>query len=165
MNRTIRALCLAGLIATVIGGCGSDSNSASGGSTQEAADSEAPGIAVISAKRIPDFAEVLVNSRGRTLYVFQNDKHTANGPSSACYGACAEDWPPLLTEGEPKGENGAFPWELDTFERKDGSLQVTYHDHPLYTYIGDKGTGDRNGYGVTAFGGEWYAIRPNGKKY
>ena len=163
MNRTICALCLAGMLALTIGGCGGDS--ASGGSTQQAANSEAPGIAVISAKRIPDFAEVLVNSRGRTLYVFEDDKASPGGPSSACYGACAEDWPPLLTEGEPEAENGAFPTKLGTFERKDGSLQVTYHGHPLYIYVGDKGTGDRNGYGVTAFGGRWYAIRPNGKKY
>ena len=162
MKRIICALCLAGVIATLIGGCGSgDSSSASGGSTQ----AEAPGIAVVSAKRIPGFAEVLVNSMGRTLYVFQNDRHTPGGASSACYDACAEDWPPLLTEGEPKGENGAFPTALGTFEREDGSVQVTYHGHPLYTYVGDKETGDRNGYHVKAFGGEWYAIRPNGRKY
>src|SRR3954447_16269569 len=35
--------------------------------------------------------KILVDSRGRTLYLFQKD----SGTKSACFGECANDWPPL----------------------------------------------------------------------
>ena len=40
--------------------------------------------------------KVLVDARGRTLYLFEADK----GKRSVCYGKCAVAWPPLLTAAE-----------------------------------------------------------------
>ena len=40
---------------------------------------------------------ILVDSKGITLYDFVKDK----GTTSACYGACAALWPPLITNGKP----------------------------------------------------------------
>ncbi len=40
---------------------------------------------------------ILVNSQGRTLYLFKADSAT----KSACTGACAVAWPPLLATGKP----------------------------------------------------------------
>jgi len=40
---------------------------------------------------------------------------------------------------------------------------VTYFGHPLYTFVGDKVTGDANGHEVEAFGGTWYALKANGQ--
>ncbi len=172
MKRIVYALCLISALGAVIAGCGSSSESAggaySGGNDggsegKQASDSEPIGIAVVSSKKVDDLGKVLVDSEGRTLYDFQNDKHSLYSAfSSACYGACAENWPPLLTEGEPEAEGGAFPTKSSTLQRKDGTLQVTYYGHPLYTYVGDKKPGEANGNEVTAFGGKWYVSRPAG---
>jgi hypothetical protein len=39
---------------------------------------------------------------------------------------------------------------------------VTYHGHPLYTYIGDQKAGATSGQGVNAFGGGWFALTSSG---
>ena len=171
MKRTIYALCLGGVIATMIAGCGgsdgtasgADSGNGSSGSSKEASNPGTPGVPVITAKNVGNLGKVLVDPEGRTLYFFEKDPHSLySAQSSACYGACAENWPPLLTEGEPEAEDGAYPTKLSTLKRKDGTLQVTYYGHPLYTYVGDKKPGEANGDGVKAFGGQWYASDPNG---
>jgi len=161
VKRTIYALCLIGAIATVIAGCGSggDSTGASDGK-QASSPADIP-IAIVSAEKVGDLGKVLVDSEGRTLYVFHKDKRSLySAKSSACYGACAEAWPPLLTGGETEAGKGASPTKFSGLKRKDGTLQVTYYGHPLYTYEEDKKPGEANGNGVTAFGGEWYALGP-----
>jgi hypothetical protein len=40
---------------------------------------------------------IVVDGQSHTLYLFQKDK----GAKSACSGACAQNWPPLLTKGAP----------------------------------------------------------------
>lgn len=163
MKRTIYALCLGGVIATMIAGCGGSDSTASGGSSKEASLPATPGVPVITAKKVGDLGKVLVDPEGRTLYFFDKDQHTLySAQSSGCYGACVENWPPLLTEGEPEAEDGAYPTKLSTLKRKDGTLQVTYYGHPLYTYVGDKKSGEANGDDVKAFGGQWHAGNPDG---
>ena len=46
---------------------------------------------------------VLVDSRGRTLYLFKKD----SGTKSACTGACARFWPPLRATGKPTAGTGS----------------------------------------------------------
>jgi predicted lipoprotein with Yx(FWY)xxD motif len=102
----------------------------------------------------------LVDGHGRTLYLFQKDKTSR----STCSGACASDWPPLLTSGKAKRSGAVRSALLGTTKRSDGSTQVTYKGHPLYTYAGDAKAGDTNGQGVSAFGARWYAVSPSGKR-
>jgi len=102
---------------------------------------------------------ILYDLSGHTLYTFDKDK----GGTSSCYGACAEKWPPALTEGKPEARGEALATKVGATKRKDGTRQLTYAGHPLYTFSGDK-SAETNGNDVTAFGGEWYAIRPNGEK-
>jgi predicted lipoprotein with Yx(FWY)xxD motif len=102
----------------------------------------------------------LVDGNGRTLYLFQKDKTKR----STCSGACASDWPPLLTSGAAKASGSARKGLLGTSKRSDGTTQVTYKGHPLYTYAGDAKAGDTNGQGVSAFGARWYAVLPTGKR-
>ena len=103
---------------------------------------------------------VLVNSRGRTLYLFGKDR---NG-KSACAGQCATFWPPLIASGKPRATGGAKTALLGTTKRADGRRQVTYNHHPLYTFAKDKKAGQTNGEGVNAFGGTWDAVSPAGAK-
>jgi predicted lipoprotein with Yx(FWY)xxD motif len=102
----------------------------------------------------------LVDSSGRTLYLFQKDKTS----KSTCSGACATNWPPLLTTGKPGGSGGVRKAMLGTTKRADGKLQVTYNGHPLYHFAGDAKPGDTKGQGVNAFGAKWYAVNSAGKR-
>ena len=101
---------------------------------------------------------VLVDSQGRTLYLFKADQ----GTKSACSGACASAWPPLRVSGKPTVGGAATASKLGTTRRSDGKPQVTYNGHPLYTYTGDSKPGDVNGQGLTAFGAAWFALSPSG---
>jgi predicted lipoprotein with Yx(FWY)xxD motif len=102
----------------------------------------------------------LVDSKGRTLYLFQKDKTS----KSRCSGDCAADWPPLLTSGKPKASGLARKSLLGTSTRRDGKTQVTYNGHPLYYYVGDSKAGDMIGQGISAFGARWYAVTPSGRR-
>jgi predicted lipoprotein with Yx(FWY)xxD motif len=101
----------------------------------------------------------LVDGQGRTLYLFQKDT-----TKSKCSGACAQNWPPVTTTGNPSGAGGVRKALLGTIKRSDGKTQVTYGGHPLYTYVGDSKPGDTNGQGLTAFGARWYAIGAGGRR-
>jgi predicted lipoprotein with Yx(FWY)xxD motif len=103
---------------------------------------------------------VLVDGRGRTLYLFEKDKHG----KSACTGQCASFWPPLIASGKPLATAGAKASLLGTTKRRDGRLQVTYNHHPLYTFVKDTRKGQTNGEEVDAFGAEWYAVSAAGAK-
>jgi predicted lipoprotein with Yx(FWY)xxD motif len=104
-----------------------------------------------------NLGKILVNSKGRTLYVFQAD----SGTTSACNDACATNWPPL-ENATPKAGKGAKVSLVSTATRSDGKPQVIYNGHPLYTFSGDKKAGNTNGQGVNAFGGLWYVLSPTG---
>jgi predicted lipoprotein with Yx(FWY)xxD motif len=102
--------------------------------------------------------EILVNSKGHTLYMFAKDK---NGKSS-CSGSCAKFWPPYLQHGRATAGSGVKASLLGTTRRSNGSMQVTYKKHPLYGFALDKKAGQTNGEGNVAFGGKWYAVSAKG---
>ena len=101
---------------------------------------------------------ILVNSRGLTLYLFEKDLAT----KSTCNGSCAASWPPLSATGELTAGSGANASMLGTINRSDGRRQVTYDGHPLYLFAGDTYPGDTNGEGLTAFGAAWLALSAAG---
>jgi predicted lipoprotein with Yx(FWY)xxD motif len=101
---------------------------------------------------------ILVNSSGHTLYLFAKDR---NG-TSACSASCAKFWPPLLAHGKPTAGAGVKASLLGTTRRSNGSLQVTYNKHPLYTFALDKQAGQTNGEGSLAFGAHWYGVSAKG---
>jgi len=103
---------------------------------------------------------IVVDVRGRSLYLFEKDTHGR----SACSGVCAAYWPPLLTNGKPTAIKGASPALIGSIGRADGSRQVTYAGHPLYFFSGDTGRGQTNGEGLKDFGAGWYVLTPAGAK-
>ena len=103
---------------------------------------------------------ILVDKRGRTLYLFEKDK----SGMSACYGSCAKYWPPILTRGKPFAGTGVKAKLLGVTRRKNGTRQVTYAGHPLYRYVADTRAGQTTGEGSTLFGAGWDAVAPSGKK-
>jgi predicted lipoprotein with Yx(FWY)xxD motif len=120
-----------------------------------AAPSKATALHIGSSK----LGRILVNAKGRTLYIWAHDK----GSRSTCYGDCAQYWPPVLTSGKPKATGGAKASLLGTTRRKDGRRQVTYKGHPLYTFVMDKKAGDVKGEGLTGFGGRWDPVSAAGR--
>ena len=94
---------------------------------------------------------VLTNAKGFTLYSFAPDTAT----KSACNGACATAWPPQTA-------SGTVTSPYTTIKRSDGSTQLVFHGHPLYTFTGDTAPGTASGNGVNAFGGLWHEVPASG---
>jgi predicted lipoprotein with Yx(FWY)xxD motif len=143
---------LAALAVAACGGGGSAATAATPKTTSGA--SATVGVANSS------LGSILVNSTGHTLYLFKADSST----SSACTGACATAWPPLLASGTPTAGTGLTASKLGTITRSGGTHQVTYNGHPLYLFIKDTKPGQTTGQGVTAFGAAWFALTPSGSQ-
>ena len=143
------------LVALAVAGCGS-----SGSSSSSAPPTTPSGRQATVGISNSGLGKILVNSQGRTLYLFGKD----SGTTSACTGACAGNWPPLRANGKPTLGTGADASLVGTIQRADGKPQVTYNGHPLYLFKGDKQPGDTNGEGLTAFGGTWYVLSSSGNQ-
>ena len=135
------------------------SHSSSRAATHAPAPAATTSSATVSAKSGP-LGTILVNNKGDTLYLFQNDKTS----TSTCNGSCAKQWPPLTVSGKPTAGSNVKSNLLSTTTRSDGSKQVTYNGHPLYTFSGDKKPGQMNGQGLNAFGANWYVVGTDGKQ-
>ncbi len=154
-NRSITLLAgAAALAAFVAAGCGGDDDDSANASPAAAMNGTSDTVDVANS----DLGSILVDSQGRTLYLFEKD----SGTTSACTGACAAAWPPLRDSAQPTVGGGADASLLGTTQRSDGDPQVTYNGHPLYTFTGDQKAGDTNGQGVNAFGGGWFALSAAG---
>ena len=95
---------------------------------------------------------VLTNAKGFTLYSFAPDTPA----TSACYGSCAVYWPPVTGTA---AASAGLPGRIGTIRRTDGSQQLTYNGHPLYTYIGDSAPGQARGNNLNLNGGLWHEVR------
>jgi predicted lipoprotein with Yx(FWY)xxD motif len=100
--------------------------------------------------------KVLTNAKGYVLYWFAPDTSTTSKCTSV---SCVTYWPPVtgaVTAGA--GITGT----LGTITRSDGTKQVTYDGHPLYTYAGDTAPGQAKGNGLNVSGGLWYEMTVSG---
>jgi predicted lipoprotein with Yx(FWY)xxD motif len=156
------SLTIAPLSALAIAACGSSGSSTTskGGADVSASQPSASASSGTVGVASTGLGSVLVDSQSRTLYLWQADK----GSKSTCNGACAAAWPPLETTGKPNAGGGVKSSLLGTTKRADGSEQVTYNGHPLYTFQGDTASGDTNGQGSAGFGALWFVLSPTGTK-
>ena len=123
------------------------------------AEALAEGAEVTVSEKEP-FGKYLTDAEGKSLYLFEADGKL----NSTCYDACAQAWPPLVTEGEPTAGEGVDKGLLAAFERTDGSTQVAYNGRPLYYFSRDESAGDTKGQDIKGFGAEWYLISTEGEK-
>jgi predicted lipoprotein with Yx(FWY)xxD motif len=130
--------------------------SASGNKVAKSSSARATGSATIQLRQT-GLGTILVDSHGKTLYLYTPDK---NG-RSACYGQCASLWPPLLAAGRLAAGKGLKSSLLGTTKRTDGKTQVTYNGHPLYTFAQDSKPGEIKGEDVQ---GIWYVVSAAGAK-
>jgi predicted lipoprotein with Yx(FWY)xxD motif len=164
-NRRRRALLVVPFVAaglTALAACSSTSSSSSsapssapatssaaagGGSASGAAAATTVGLKTASIGGVT----VLTNAKGFALYSFAPDTAT----KSACSGACAAAWP-------PQKASGTVTSPYTTIKRSDGTTQLVFDGHPLYTYIADTAPGVASGNGVNAFGGVWKEVPASG---
>lgn len=163
-TRSMTAVAGVAVVGLIAAACGSSTPSASGSSstsTTAASPAGATGSGggsqvvahVVANAKIG--SSILVDSKGMTLYTFSAD----SSGMSACSGGCATVWPPLTVPSgtTPKGGSGATG-TFTTITRSDGTLQVTWGGHPLYTFSGDSAAGDTNGQNITSDGGKWTVV-------
>jgi predicted lipoprotein with Yx(FWY)xxD motif len=162
-------IAIAGIsLALVIAGCGGDDDTeqvdAADASAAEEQPSEPerpagrdqpPGTEISTSRS--QLGETLFDGDDQAIYYFEPERTS----EPRCYGSCAEAWPPVLTEGEPKASGDARQRLLATTERRDGSVQVTYDGRPLY-YYADEGPGELRCHNIHHEGGLWLAVQPDG---
>jgi predicted lipoprotein with Yx(FWY)xxD motif len=127
---------------------------ASSAAVASAAGASSGAAATVAVKTGP-LGAYLVDATGKSLYLYTPDTST----TSTCYDKCASAWPPLLTSGAPQSGAGATASLLGTSPRTDGTTQVTYAGHPLYSFICDKSPGTTKGQGVE---GTWWLLTATG---
>jgi predicted lipoprotein with Yx(FWY)xxD motif len=153
------AVALLAVLGFVAAGCGgSSASSASKGGVAGASHSTSS-VAVMT-RKISGLGTVLVNAKGRTLYVFMKDaqRHVT------CTGSCASFWPPAKTSSMKPKVGGAAKSSLAASDKNpSGGRVVTYNKWPLYTYKGDSAAGQASGEALNLDGGKWYVISPAGK--
>jgi predicted lipoprotein with Yx(FWY)xxD motif len=151
----VALLAVVGLVAAAAASASSTSRSGVAGA-QHATSSVA-----VKTRKIKGLGVVLVNPAGRTLYVFMKDRQRR----VSCTGSCQSFWPPLKWKGSgrPKAGGTAKSGLLATDKNPSGGKVVTYKKWPLYTYSGDSGAGQSNGWNMTLNGGKWYVISAAGK--
>ena len=131
------------VVALAIAGCGGGNDNVKASAPAASAKASTPerrqrhvGV------RTGSLGTYLVDSQGRTLYLFEKDK----GTMSICSGACANDWPPSTTSGRPKAGSGVDRALLGNHHPLGRQSQLTYDGHPLYRYSGDgAGRHERSG--------------------
>ena len=102
-----------------------------------------------------DLGDILTDSEGRTLYLFDPD--TQSGEPT-CYDDCAEAWPPFVEE--VTAGDGVDASLLTTATRTDDAgVQVVYNGWPLYYFSGDEAPGDTNGQGLNDI---WWVVDASG---
>jgi predicted lipoprotein with Yx(FWY)xxD motif len=109
--------------------------------------------------RTTPLGKILVDAKGRSLYLFEADKPNM----SNCSGACQSLWPPLTSNTKPQAHGGVLAAKVGT-TTGGAKQQVTYNGHPLYYYAGDQKPGDTTGQGLNQFGAPWYVLAPTGNK-
>ena len=153
---TVTSLSLVVVSALTVAACGGGSRTTATPAATATVGGPSAGLHVANS----GIGKIVVDAQGRTLYLFKAD----SGTMSACDGACAAAWPPLLAHDNPSVAGGVNPSLLSTIQRPGGTRQLTYHGHPLYLFVHDSKPGEVNGEGVTAFGAPWYALSPAGNQ-
>ena len=137
--------------------CSSSSSSGSYSTATTVAANSVSTPITLSLLKTKSYGEVLGSSSGQVYYMLTADSAT----KSTCYAACTNAWPPVpSTTKVAAGVSGSL---VSKITRTDGSSQLEYAGHPLYTFSSDLSQNATNGEGVYAFGGYWYVLSASGQ--
>ena len=90
---------------------------------------------------------MLVGVSGMTVYTFDKD----SAGKSACNGACATNWSPVMVDG------ATLSGDYNAVTRDDGKAQIAYKGKPLYYWAKDAKAGDTTGDNVNNV---WHVVKP-----
>jgi predicted lipoprotein with Yx(FWY)xxD motif len=158
MFRINSALVLGGVAgaAVLLSACGSsDDGSTSDVAAPPAATSTAPGVLAVANSGL---GQVLVDTAGKTVYLFASD----SAGTSSCSGPCLVAWPAVPAPANLPTSLPGVTGKIGTMARPDGTSQLTVNGLPVYTFKGDTGPGTTKGQGSTGFGALWSAVSPSG---
>ena len=155
----LSAIALVAALGLVVTGCGGGSSSSAPKGGVAGAEHSISG-ATVKTRKISGLGVVLVNAKGKTLYVFMKDarRHVT------CTGSCASFWPPLKWKGtgKPTAGGAAKASLLSSDKNPSGGRVVTYSKWPLYTFVNDSAAGQAKGEAQNLNGGKWYVISAKG---
>jgi predicted lipoprotein with Yx(FWY)xxD motif len=145
--------------ATTAAGGAATTAAAAGGAATTAAGAAAGSATVIAATNATIGQSILENSAGMTIYLFEPD---GTATTSAVPAGIKANWPAVVATGTPVAGPGLDASKLTVVPQPDGTQQVAYNGHLLYTFISDVAPGDAKGQDL---GGVWYVVTPTGDKY
>ena len=172
-----RALLLAAGTLLLAAACSSDSKTAtssstSSSSTSSSSSSTAPATSSSSSSSSSSAASgatlstamnaklgktILVDGKGMTVYLYEPD---GTGATSTVSAGLKQAWPPVTATNATVG-TGLDAGKIALQPQPDGSKQVSYNGHLLYTFTNDKAPGDASGQGL---GDVWYVLTADGEK-
>jgi predicted lipoprotein with Yx(FWY)xxD motif len=155
LRRRGAALAAAAAVAALAAACGS--GAASPGASHPAASMASSAHPALNVSQT-GLGRVIASGSGHTLYLFASD----TAMKSTCSGACLHYWPAYTGKLAARAGSGIEAKLVGAIHRPDGTRQVTYAGHPLYTYVGDTRPGQTTGEGLDDFGARWYALAPAG---
>jgi predicted lipoprotein with Yx(FWY)xxD motif len=88
-------------------------------------------------------------ANGFAVYNFDLDLTTPG--TSSCTGTCTTFWPPIAV---PAGATFTAPF--GSIRRPDGTMQLAFNGHPLYTFAQDTNATTASGDGLNLSGGVWH---------
>jgi predicted lipoprotein with Yx(FWY)xxD motif len=142
-------LAAAAIGALALAGCSSSSKGSPAASAPAGGGS---GNTTVAVRSVSGTGDVLVDAKGRTLYISDQEM---TGKILCSSDACTAIWTPLTVVAgkQPSGPTQVSSM-LATVKRPDGSLQVAFNGAPLYTFSFDHAAGDVGGNGQKdSFGG------------
>ena len=149
----IRFVAVAALAAIALAACSSSSKPAASPSTnptttvgQTPTTPAATGPTTVKLAS-SELGQILVDSKGMTLYVDEKDKPGKPNCTDACLGV----WPPLAAPATPTFGTGLDPSKFTTVTASDGTKQLAVDGFPLYLWTNDKKPGDTTGQDVNGF--------------
>ncbi len=146
----------AAVLALTLAACGSSGTTAPAAASSSST-AAAPAAATAATVRVAStsLGKVVVDTAGRTLYMFTKD--TKDSGKSVCAGQCATAWPAYTTTATPTADG--VSGTLGTLTTAGGAKQVTLGGWPLYYFDKDKASGDVLGQDV---GKVWFVLDSNG---
>ena len=103
--------------------------------------------------------QVLVDDKGLTLYVWDNDT-TAGTSTCDANAQCIQAWPPLYVAGTPTYGEGLSAAMFSEITAPNGEKQLAVNGKPLYHWMSDAAPGDAKGQNINGF----YVVGADGNK-
>ena len=142
--------------ATTAAAGGAATTAAAGGAATTAAGAAAASATVGEADNATIGQKILVDSAGMTIYLFEPD---GTSQTSTVPAAIKANWPAVVATGSAVAGPGLDSSKLTVVTQPDGTKQVAYNGHLLYTFISDTAPGQATGQDL---GGKWYVVSPSG---